>query len=128
MAGYTGISFPFRIGFRGGVVMSTTTDMEIQHIQESIRQILLTRRGERVNEPEFGADLYHSVFENIDATLVNVLSYKVQTALERWEPRIEVREIFIREIDGGVEVIVDFIVLRTSIESTSSVSFYREAA
>jgi len=128
MAGYTGISFPIRIGSKGRVVTSTTTDMEIPHILESIRQILLTRKGERVNEPEFGADLYHLIFENIDETLINVLAYKVQTALERWEPRIEVSNVFIREFDGGVEIIIDFVVTKTLLETTTSVVFDREAS
>lgn len=127
MAGYTGLSFPFRIGTKGRVVTSSTSDMEIPHIIESIRQILLTRKGERVNEPEFGASLYHVIFENIDETLINVLAYKVQEALEQWEPRIEVRDVFIREFDGGVEVIVDFMVIRTLLESSASVIFERKA-
>jgi uncharacterized protein len=125
MAGYTGISFPFRIGNKGRVVMSTTTDIEIPHIIESIRQILLTRKGERVNQPEFGANLYQLIFENIDETLISVLAYKVKEALDLWEPRIEVRDVFITEFDGGIEVTIDFVVIRTQLPVTSTISIER---
>ena len=41
-----GISFPFRIGVRGGVTMSTAGVDSVQRIVESYAQILLTREGE----------------------------------------------------------------------------------
>ena len=40
--GFTGISFPFRVGVKGGVVMSTTNEREVPHIIEAMKQILLT--------------------------------------------------------------------------------------
>lgn len=128
MVGYKGISFPFRIGQKGGVVMSGTSDMEVQHIIESIKQILLTRKGERVNEPEFGADLYHVIFENLDETLLNVLTFKIQDALQRWEPRIEVNDVYIIEQEGGVEVVVEFTVIKTLFKTATSVQFDRRAS
>lgn len=128
MVGYKGISFPFRIGQKGGVVMSGTSDMEVQHIIESIKQILLTRKGERVNEPEFGADLYHVIFENLDETLLNVLTFKIQDALQRWEPRIEVNDVYIIEQEGGVEVVVEFTVIKTLFKTATSVYFDRRVS
>jgi uncharacterized protein len=125
MAGYTGISFPFRIGSKGKVVLSTTTDMEITHINESIRQILLTQKGERVNEPDFGANLNSIIFDNIDETLINVIAYKVREALEIYEPRIQVRDVIITEIDGGIVVTVDFIVIRSLLETSTAVFIER---
>ena len=70
MSGFTGLSFPFRVGSKGRVVLSTTTDVDLTHIKESITQILLTQKGERVNEPEFGSGLKQMVFENFDETVV----------------------------------------------------------
>lgn len=108
--------------------MSGTSDMEIQHIIESIKQILLTRKGERVNEPEFGADLYNVIFENLDETLLNVLTFKIQDALQRWEPRIEVDDVYIIEQEGGVDVVVEFTVVKTLFKTATSVYFDRRAS
>ena len=41
-SGFTGISYPFRISNRGGVVMSTTSRHDPSHISESIQQIFNT--------------------------------------------------------------------------------------
>ena len=54
---YTGISFPFRIGTKGGVVMSSTSPTEVPHIVESIKQILTTAFLERTMESGFYSDL-----------------------------------------------------------------------
>ena len=127
MAGYTGLSFPFRIGSKGRTVMSSANDIEIPHIVESIKQILLTRKGERVNEPEFGANLYNVLFENFDETVINVLAYKIQEALDIWEPRISVDNIIITELDGGVSVTVQFTVIKTLLKTETSVFLNKEA-
>ena len=51
--GHYGVSFPFRIGVKGGIAMSGTNVNSARHIEESIQQILSTRRGERVMETFF---------------------------------------------------------------------------
>lgn len=128
MSGYTGLSFPFRIGSKGRVVVSTTTDVELAHIKESIKQILLTQKGERVNEPEFGAGLRQMVFESFDETIVSVINYKINEALTIWEPRIEVTNIMVSEIEDGIGVEVNFRVLTSLLETSTSIVLDREAA
>jgi len=90
MKGYTGISFPFRVGNKGGVAMSTTTFLDPQHIQESIIQILKTRIGERVQEPEFGSNIDTFLFSPTDIASANLIAFEVVQALEKWEPRIRI--------------------------------------
>ena len=43
--GHYGISFPFRVGVKGGIAMSGTYVNFARHIEESIQQIVSTRRG-----------------------------------------------------------------------------------
>lgn len=124
---YTGLSYPFRIGTKGRAVMSSAYGMDVSHINESIEQILLTNQGERVNEPEFGADLLDLLFENIDEALANMIAHKVEQALERWEPRIEVLDIQVQEINGGVEITVYYRVVTTLLETQTTVFFERTA-
>lgn len=129
--GYCGISFPPRIGTRGGWVMSSTSPVDITHIKESIQIILGTMLGERVCEPEFGSDLKRVVFENKDVTLVNLIRFKIEEALTRWEPRIEVTNINVlfgagTEDQGTIYVTIDFRVLRTQVEDSVRVVLRRE--
>lgn len=60
-------------------------------LKESITRILLTSKGERVNNPEFGSNLQsfifsHASFEEIEEDIIS--------SLNRWEPRIAVQNIY----------------------------------
>lgn len=84
-----GWSFPLKIDGRGGISLS-------QHeadIQESIRIILGTARGERRMRPNFGCDIHKIVFASNNATSWGLAAHYVEEALGWWEPRIEVLEI-----------------------------------
>lgn len=92
MSGFTGISFPFKISNKGGVLLSSTDKYNVQHIIESIHQILGTRIGERTMELNFGSDLDTQIFEPNDPTTHNLIAYEIVEALERWEKRIVVKK------------------------------------
>ena len=62
-------------------------------IQESIRIILETARGERVMRPDFGCGLHEVVFAVNNATTRGVVTDEVREALLKWEPRIDVLEV-----------------------------------
>ena len=72
-----GISFPFRIGNRGGVVMSDVTKTNPIHINESIEQILRTSKYERVMEPHVGSTLDTAIFEPNEVTTHNIIKYQI---------------------------------------------------
>lgn len=90
--GYYGISFPFRLGVRGGVVMSGTSALDFQHIDESIKQILNTKVGERVMEYNFGSNVSTALFEPDDLSIQTLIKYEVLKALQTFEPRITVTD------------------------------------
>ena len=99
---YTGISFPFRIGTKGGVVMSSTSPTEVPHIVESIKQILTTAFLERTMESGFYSEIDTQIFEPNDPSTRALLDYQIKDALRRLEPRIEVKEI---SFDGNEETL-----------------------
>lgn len=90
--GYYGISFPFRLGVKGGVVMSGTSALESPHIEESIKQILNTTLGERVMEFNIGSNVSYAIFEPNDESAKTLIKYEILKALQTYEPRIEVTE------------------------------------
>ena len=82
--------FPVELdSMTGKVKMSRAGD----DIQESIRVILLTRKGERVMNPEFGCGIHDFVFSRLETTRLNMLEKEIQAALTRWEPRIQNLEV-----------------------------------
>jgi uncharacterized protein len=64
-----------------------------QSVEESIRIILGTARGERVMRPDFGADLHRLTFSPNNTSTAGLAIFYVQEALQKWEPRIELLDV-----------------------------------
>lgn len=62
-------------------------------IQQSIRIILETARGERVMRPDFGCGLHEMVFAVNNATTRGIVADEVREGLMKWEPRIDVIDV-----------------------------------
>ena len=107
--GYTGISFPFRIGVKGGVVTSTTGTREVPHIIESMKQILTTFKYERTMESHIYSEIDTDIFQMDDISTHTMLKYQIKDALKRLEPRIEVLGVSVSsDKEGSVYATVRF--------------------
>jgi phage baseplate assembly protein W len=54
------------------------------HVDQMIRQVLLTNPGERINLPEFGCGLRRMVFAPNNPASASMLKVTILQALERW--------------------------------------------
>src|SRR5688500_4555303 len=82
----SGVAFPLQVDRRGGIALaSDETDVD-----QAIHLILSTAPGERPMRPEFGCGVHDFVFDTIDATTVARMEDEIRSALDRWEPRVEV--------------------------------------
>jgi phage baseplate assembly protein W len=84
-----GWSFPLRVDGRGGISLSRYDN----DIEESIRIILSTAKGERRMRPDFGCDIHKIVFAPNNAYTWGLATRYVEEALGWWEPRIEVTDV-----------------------------------
>ena len=84
-----GWAFPVRADKTGGIALVSRE----RELAESIELILRTPRGDRPMRPEFGCGIWDEVFSPMDATTAGRVAYDVRTALERWEPRINVTAV-----------------------------------
>jgi len=84
--------FPMRTDTTGGIALVRRD----QEIAESIRLILSTAPGERPMRPEFGCAIHDFVFAPADAATAGQIAFEVRTALDRWEPRIDVGDVQVR--------------------------------
>ena len=108
----SGLAFPVQINSRGEIALASNE----QDIEQAIRIILGTRRGERVMRPDFGCRVHDLIFEPRDATTAGLVRSYVQEALEFWEPRIQlVRvETFLDHAnDGAILVEIDYLIKAT---------------
>ena len=65
-------------------------------IREAIRIVLMTEPGERLNLPSFGAGLGRFLFEPNTASTHTLIAERIQSALQRWEPRVRVEAVDVR--------------------------------
>jgi phage baseplate assembly protein W len=87
----SGWAFPLRTDARGGIQLVS----DDQEIQEAMRLVIGTAFGERPMRPEFGCAIHDLVFDPSDITTAGRMAYEVRASLERWEPRIEVVDVFV---------------------------------
>jgi hypothetical protein len=87
-----GWAFPVRRGAGGEVELVAYEE----DIEQAIRIILETARGERVMRPDFGSGLHELAFEPVSATTMALVRHRVEQALVEWEPRVEVQEVSVR--------------------------------
>ena len=116
----TGWAFPIQIDDTGGIRMRSREE----DIREAIGIVLGTRLGERVMRPEFGSALADLVFDPNDANLAGRIEFFVRKALERWEPRIALKEVRARPAGERMEIDVRYILRRTNREDNVVVPFF----
>jgi phage baseplate assembly protein W len=85
----SGWAFPVGVDGRGRIGMSRAEN----DIEQAIRIIIGTSKGERRMRPDFGCAIHDLVFAPNDETTWGLARYAVQEALGWWEPRIDVAEI-----------------------------------
>jgi phage baseplate assembly protein W len=85
----SGWSFPVHADARGRIALARRE----QDIEEAIRVILLTPKGQRVMRPEFGCEIHNLIFAPNDGTTAGLATYYVEEALAMWEPRIKVLDV-----------------------------------
>ena len=125
-----GLRSPFAFQRRsGGAQVSTATSSNHAHIHESIRQILGTRKGERLMRPEFGTRLHELVFEPNDSLLYGLLRHEVIEALEEWEPRVIITDVSCGpdETNGHLVLVrLNYRLISSQVEGNLVYPFYRE--
>ena len=83
---------------------------DVQAIKRSVKNIILTNKYERPFNPDFGCNLRGFLFENITEPLLVVIKDRISMAIEKFEPRVSVEDVFVKEEDGsnGISIMVSF--------------------
>ena len=128
MSGFlgTGWSFPPRFAKSAGVGGVAMVSDELD-IEESLRILVGTRRGEREFFPEYGLDLHELVFEPMSTTMRALLEERVKLAILVHEPRIEPFGTRVLSVDphgGRLDIEIDYRVRATNSRYNLVFPFY----
>ncbi|WP_372069778.1 GPW/gp25 family protein (plasmid) [Tistrella mobilis] len=82
----------------------------LDHVRQSIADILTTPKGSRVMLRDYGSDLPRLIDRPLGATLVADVAAETAGALARWEPRIRVSRVRVTSAapaDGHLELTLE---------------------
>jgi phage baseplate assembly protein W len=58
-------------------------------IKESLKNLVLTDRGERLFQPNLGGDVRSTLFENNTPATLKIIQEQIKTTIQNYEPRVE---------------------------------------
>lgn len=79
---------------------------EIKAINNSIKNILLTRRGSVPGKPRFGSDLYTLLFSQLDSLTESVAKSMIFACLTEFENRINVINIDLKSVEEYNKLVI----------------------
>jgi phage baseplate assembly protein W len=66
----------------------------LSQAKNNLINLILTRKGERVMQPEFGCDIWKLIFEQIDKDIIDSkIEKSINDAVSEWMPNINIDEI-----------------------------------
>lgn len=71
-----------------------------QSVKESIKNLIMTNRGERLFQPEVGCDIRSLLFDNFTPDRLIIAKELIKTTLSNYEPRAGVIGI---DVIGGID-------------------------
>ncbi len=106
---WRGPGFPLERGLYGYPKVKEGINL----IKDSIKQILTTRKGERVMLRNFGSNLHKLIFEPSDELLEELVRVEVEEVIKEWEPRVEIVDVQTERQGHEVRVGITFRVIAT---------------
>ena len=77
-----------------GMNVDTGADLAgLRHLEQSIRDILLTPKGSRVMLRDYGSDLFSLIDQPLNESTKMAILAATVGALSTWEPRIQVQSV-----------------------------------
>ena len=93
-----GLSLPLKNGDGGFFEQNFTS---FNQAKSNLKNLLLTKKGERIAQPEFGSGLQSLLFEPIDSEFEIKITDTITESVEKWLPYIKIEDIFIDISDSN---------------------------
>jgi phage baseplate assembly protein W len=91
-----GISLPIQITNTAFTQTFNTTDQ----IKSNIKNLLLTNKGERILQPEFGSGLREILFDFNNDDIEGRIEDAINEAFEQWLPYVTIADIVVEQTDA----------------------------
>ena len=112
---YIGIGFPLNHSMSG---FFSRTQTALHQTKSNIKNLLLTKKGERLGNPLFGSDLFAVLFE-LEGDVQSRIEEAVRSSIKQWLPFVEVNNVQSTFSDAGDSIVNIKIVFGVNTDPTS---------
>ncbi len=77
------------------------TQNTLTQTTSNIQNLLLTAKGERVGQPDFGCGLLQVLFEPMSDSLLERVRATIDEAMEKWLPHVAVRDLRVEQDENN---------------------------
>jgi phage baseplate assembly protein W len=88
---YININYPFKDSPKGFFLDLTETDNRA--IKADLLHLLLTRKGQRLYNPDFGTRLLEYIYEPYDDLTFNLVREEIDTTVQRYLPQVRLNDL-----------------------------------
>lgn len=101
--------------------------LDEEAVKDSLKNIILTNKGERLFQPNLGSDVSKSLFDLMAPATLKVLEESVRSTINNYEPRANLLKVELKpEYDNNrVEIIITFYVRNAETPVTVAVFLER---
>lgn len=106
---FINIAFPFQNSDNGFFVKLNSTDASA--VKSDLMHLILTQKGERLYDPEFGTKLLKFIFEPQDGYTFSQIQDEITTVVSKYLPKLTINKVNITEAtdnDHLVTVRIDY--------------------
>lgn len=92
----------------------------------NVRNLILTNKGERLMNPDFGTDIYNLLFENNISELDETIRTSIREAFDRYMPMARIENLEVEQKEHKIHIVLGFSVeeynINEVLEITSGVA------
>ena len=120
----TGWSFPPTF-LKESANIALVSDEE--DIKQSLEIYFNTKIGERIMRPEYGCVIHEHIFDRIDDSILDILSFELTQNIGQIEPRIIVEKIDSKKVDkdgGIIEINMIYRIISSNVRDNIVFPYY----
>ena len=109
------------MGLRRNTVTKDTGVVKNENaIKQSLRSLVLTRKGEKLFQPEVGCEVFILLFEPLDPMTGDAIRDEIINTLNQYEPRISLIDVDVKAVDvyNKFDVTIDYRIVGQPILET----------
>jgi len=67
-------------------------------IKNAVKNIILTKPGEKLYEPNFGSKVTELLFEPLDFIILEEIKVEIIRVISTYEPRVQIQDVLLEEV------------------------------